>query len=95
MDKSSAIYLSPSSWESRPAEARRVTEPLRMHAWRSSALLFAARFAKRRRPASVEAAGLRLWRGEILDHPVQHGLQIGQAVHRLLHEQQGEQKASC
>jgi hypothetical protein len=28
-----------------------------------------------------------LWRGEILDHSVQHGLQLGQAVHWFLHEQ--------
>jgi hypothetical protein len=74
MDKSSTIYSSSSSssssWESRPAEARGVTEPLGMHAWRSSTLLFAARFAERRRPTGVEATGLGLWRGEILDHSV-------------------------
>lgn len=33
-----------------------------------------------------EAGGIGLRSGEILDHPVQHGLQLAQAVHRLLHE---------
>lgn len=86
------IYSSsPSLWERRAAEARRVPEPVGMQAWRSRTLLLAAWFAERRRrrrptatATSVEAARPRLWRGEILDHPVQHGLQLGQAVHGLL-----------
>jgi hypothetical protein len=81
----------PSPGESRPAEARRVAEPLGMQARGSATGLRAARVGERRRAAGEEAAGIRLGAGEVLDHPVQHGLELAQAVHGLLHDREGEE----
>ena len=72
--------------ERRPAEARRVADPLGMQARGSAARLRAARLA-----SGEEAAGLRLGGGKVLDHPVQHGLELAQAVHGLLHDREEEE----
>ena len=77
----------PSPGERRPAEARRVADPLGMQARGSAARLRAARLA-----SGEEAAGLRLGGGKVLDHPVQHGLELAQAVHGLLHDREEEQE---
>ena len=77
----------PSPGERRPAEARRAADPLGMQARGSAARLRAARLA-----SGEEAAGLRLGGGKVLDHPVQHGLELAQAVHGLLHDREEEQE---
>ena len=82
----------PSPGERRPAEARRAADPLGMQARGGAGRLRGARLAEGRRGASEEAAGLRLGGGEVLDHPVQHGLELAQAVHGLLHDREEEQE---